>query len=257
MDRTKLIVVIGSVIFASCGIPEEQYNRDVAALKGKISASERARDELKKKLAQAKAQRADCSAALDRCNSEVAELQRQGRTLGAKVEEALRRIRELEAVAKRQRAIFDRLKASLDSLVKAGKLKISMKRGQFTLELPDKILFPEDGYKLRPEAQGALVEVTTALANLVPLRRWQVAGHADGAERAAWSVSGKRAASVVNFMLKNGMPAKYISTSGFGAFAPLTKSETEEGRALNRRIEIVLVPNLEEILAPIMEGKGG
>ena len=52
-------------------------------------------------------------------------------------------------------------------------------------------------------------------------------------------------------MIENGMTAEQISFAGYGQFAPAASNETDEDKALNRRIEIVLIPDLEILLAPI------
>ena len=52
---------------------------------------------------------------------------------------------------------------------------------------------------------------------------------------------------MVNAMIDNGYPAGRLGAAGFGEFDPVESNDTKEGRAQNRRIEIVLMPNLGEI----------
>ena len=80
-----------------------------------------------------------------------------------------------------------------------------------------------------------------------------VAGHTDNQPiRTAefknnWFLSTARANSVVQFMIKQGFPAKNLAAAGYGEFDPVAKNDTDDNRELNRRIEIILVPNLEEL----------
>ena len=61
-----------------------------------------------------------------------------------------------------------------------------------------------------------------------------------------------RAVEVVNFLIAHGMKPPALSASGYGEFDPVAPNDSPENKALNRRIEIVLQPNLAEL--PSLEG---
>jgi chemotaxis protein MotB len=83
--------------------------------------------------------------------------------------------------------------------------------------------------------------------------RWQVAGHTDnvGSAKLNWRLSVQRARAVLYVMLQAGMPPEQISTAGFGPYLPVAPNDTPENRAMNRRTELLLVPDLSELLSPI------
>ena len=98
----------------------------------------------------------------------------------------------------------------------------------------------------------ALNEVLKVL-NEFKDRRFSIAGHTDTLPiksrkfKNNWYLSTARANSVVQHMIKQGFPAKSLGAAGYGEFDPVSPNDTEPNRELNRRIEIILVPNLEEL----------
>ena len=176
----------------------------------------------------------------------------QGGQLSTELRGALQRIRQLESVAARQQEVFDSLTRALGSLVLAGKLSVSIVRGQFTVQMSDKILFASGKYGLKAEATGTLLELTRILRS-VPGRRYQITGHtdSDGPEDFNWRLSGNRSRAVMDFMIKEGMPPERLSFAGAGEFQPAAANDTPENKAQNRRIEVVLVPDLEALLSPL------
>ena len=121
-----------------------------------------------------------------------------------------------------------------------------------TLKLPSGILFPSASAELSKPGQGALADVVKILLDFKD-RRFVVAGHTDNQPIKLpqfpnnWYLSTARANSVVQFMIKQGFPAKELGAAGYGEFDPVADNKTEVGREQNRRIEIILVPNLEEL----------
>ena len=91
-------------------------------------------------------------------------------------------------------------------------------------------------------------------------RRFMVAGHTDDQPIKTqqfpnnWYLSTARANSVVQYMIKEKFPATSLAAAGYGEFDPVAKNDAEAGREQNRRIEIILVPNLEEL--PSLTGAG-
>lgn len=149
------------------------------------------------------------------------------------------------------RKVFDDLKDKLKSLVQAGNLKITMVEGRLVLQLPEKILFSSGRYSLKRAGKKAISKVTFYLKSMP--YKWQVVGHTDsvGNPKYNWRLSSNRALSVLFVMLKNGMPNKQISLSGYGQYQPVAPNDTRENKALNRRTELVLVPNLSSIFSSV------
>jgi chemotaxis protein MotB len=121
-----------------------------------------------------------------------------------------------------------------------------------TLKLPSGILFPSGSADLSKDGEKAIADVVTVLMEFKD-RRFVVAGHTDIEPIKTrqfpnnWYLSTARANSVVQHMIKQGFPAKSLAASGYGENDPVAPNDKPEGREQNRRIEIILVPNLEEL----------
>ena len=125
------------------------------------------------------------------------------------------------------------------------------------VRLGDQILFDPGKTELKKDGEDALRQVTDVLKE-IPNRNFQVAGHTDNIPikskrfRSNWDLSTARAVEVVNFMIASGMEPKRLSAAGYADQSPVAGNDTTENKAKNRRIEITLVPNLDD-LPPIDE----
>lgn len=236
---TALAVLV--LVLAGCGISKDIYWRDVNNLKKQIADVTNENQRLiqeKRKL-----------------ESELEALAKEKGSLSKDLREAMRKMEELKAQAAKRKAALEALKDRLRELVAAGKLKVKTEGGLIKVEMAEKVLFDVGRYNLKPEGRAALDELTPVLASL-PGRRFQVAGHTDdtGSPEFNWKLSLNRALEVVLYMIEQGMPPERISAAGFGMYQPVASNDTPEGRAQNRRIEVILVPNMEELMG---FGEGG
>ena len=105
------------------------------------------------------------------------------------------------------------------------------------------VLFDVDSATLKPGAYNEINRVTNVL-NQYPQTRIQVAGHTDntGSEQHNQALSERRAASVKNALIDQGVSASRITTVGFGEMQPIASNYTAEGRQLNRRVVITIAP---------------
>ncbi len=164
----------------------------------------------------------------------------------------LAELRRQKEAAEKRIAAYKALQDKFRALVDTGKLQVVFRNGQMTLKLPSGILFPSGSDKLSKDGETALADVVKILMEFQD-RRFIVAGHTDNQPiRTAqfpnnWYLSTARANSVVQFMIKQGFPAKSLAASGYGEFDPVAPNDNEKNREQNRRIEIILVPNLEEL----------
>lgn len=160
---------------------------------------------------------------------------------------SLEKVRLLQAQIDSLQKVFTDLQEKLQSLVQAGNLRIRMIEGRLVLQLPEKILFPSGSFRLKQAGEQAIAKVTFHLKSMP--HRWQVMGHTDsvGNPNYNWRLSSNRALSVLFIMVKNGMSPKQISLSGYGQYQPTAPNDTSENKALNRRTELVLVPDLSSL----------
>jgi chemotaxis protein MotB len=177
-----------------------------------------------------------------------------GKTRGEKeaTEKELAELRRQKEAAEKRIAAYKALQDKFRALIDTGKLQVVFRNGQMTLKLPSGILFPSGSAELSKDGQTALSEVVKILMQFKD-RRFVVAGHTDNQPiRTAefknnWYLSTARANSVVQFMIKQQFPPKNLAAAGYGEFDPVAKNDTDTTREQNRRIEIILVPNLEEL----------
>jgi chemotaxis protein MotB len=167
-------------------------------------------------------------------------------------EAELAELRRQKDAAEKRIAAYKALQDKFRALVDTGKLQVVFRNGQMTLKLPSGILFPSGSADLSKEGQTALADVVNVLMQFKD-RRFMVAGHTDNQPIKThefpnnWYLSTARANSVVQFMIKQGFPAKSLGAAGYGEFDPVASNDSEQTREQNRRIEIILVPNLEEL----------
>ena len=172
-------------------------------------------------------------------------------------ETRLEELRRQKAAAEARAATFRGLVEKLRSMIDSGQLKVSIRNGRMLIVLPNDVLFDSGRTDLRQAGQATLRQVAEVLAGIAD-RRFLVAGHTDNVPiRTArfpsnWELSTARAVEVTKLLVAGGMKPTLLGAAGYAEFDPVAPNETVEGRALNRRIEIILEPNLSDL--PSLEG---
>lgn len=175
--------------------------------------------------------------------------------LAAEMEDMRTALAELErrkAAADARLGEFRDLIERFRSLIDAGTLEVKIKDGRMLVAMATDVLFSSGSATLSKEGKAALSEVARILAS-IPDRTFQVEGHTDDDPIATaqfpsnWFLASRRAINVVDHMLDTGMPAERISAASFGEFRPVVANDSKENKALNRRIEIVVVPDLSQL----------
>ncbi len=194
-------------------------------------------------------------ASLDQLDTNVKDKEGElGKVRGEKAasEAELAELRRQKEAAEKRIAAYKAMQAKFRALVDTGKLQIVFRNGQMTIKLPSGILFPSGSAELSKGGLSALSDVVKVLLQFQD-RRFLVAGHTDNEPiktpqfKNNWYLSTARANSVVQDMIKEGFPAKGLAAAGYGEFDPVAPNDTPASREQNRRIEIILVPNLEEL----------
>lgn len=156
---------------------------------------------------------------------------------------------ERERQAARRVAEFKDMLARFKDLIDAGSLQVQVVDGRMVLTLPMDILFASGSSRLSKEGRDTLLQVGRGLAAL-PGRRFQVEGHTDNvpihttAYPSNWELAAARALVVVRTLLEGGLGPDALSAGSFSEHHPVAANVDETGRARNRRIEIVVVPDL-------------
>ncbi len=174
-----------------------------------------------------------------------AELQREEAAMRARLEA---KERELEAV---RNSVTNALVGFADK-----GLKVETKDGKVYVSMENKLLFPSASWTVSKEGANAIKELSKVLEQDTTLNI-MVEGHTDNdpyrgntAVKDNWDLSVMRATAIVKLLLQHGpgINPSRIEACGHGEFAPKADNSTAEGKAANRRTEIILTPNLDKLL---------
>jgi chemotaxis protein MotB len=131
-------------------------------------------------------------------------------------------------------------------------INIKVDKGVVYVDISDKLLFKSGKYDVTQKAQEVLGKVAKVLKNQ-PDIEFMVEGHTDnkpfrkGPLLDNWDLSVKRATSVIRILQdKYGLQATHMAAAGRGEYQPIASNDTEEGRAVNRRTRIIILPQLDQ-----------
>ena len=243
-----ILVLTGCVTQSTYDALKAENDKTVAALSQRDKELDETRKALKAEEAKAAAlgaKMAQLEAALGDTKAALGDTQKDKSALENALLELKKRKAESEARIAEFRALLDKFKGLIDS----GKLKVSIKEGRMVVALATDILFPSGSSTLSKEGLPAIVEVAQLLTS-IPDRKFQIEGHPDNVpskNRTNWELGSARALSVLKAMTDAGMPPERISAASFGDTKPAKSNDTAEDRAANRRIEIVVVPDLSSL----------
>lgn len=205
------------------------------------------------------------------CKSEqegFAERQRQVEDMMTRMEanmqatrEELEDLRTKRAETEKRLAAFKELTSRLQKMIDAGELDVEVRNGTMLVSLPAEVLFPSGKADLSDAGKLAVLQVGASLKQF-PERRFMVVGHTDNLPLKNsplgdnWQLSTARAVNVTQFLINAGLDPKRLMAAGHGPHDPVASNKTKEGREKNRRIEIVLMPDIDELPA-VPELKSG
>jgi len=168
------------------------------------------------------------------------------------METALAALSEQKRQTEARIAEYRKLLGSFQALIDAGKLKVKVVDGRMIVELPSDVLFASGSIELSEAGKTSITEIGGILASMKD-RQFQVDGHTDDQPIKTsrfpnnWWLASGRAIAVAEILVKAALPPTAVSAASFGQFRPITSNATPAGRAQNRRIEIVLVPDLSKV----------
>jgi chemotaxis protein MotB len=166
----------------------------------------------------------------------------------------LEELRRAQAAAEARAALFKDVALRLKRVVDSGDLQVVLRSGRMVLSLPTDVLFDSEKTKIEPRGKEALAQIAAVLDPMEG-RRFQVAGHADNEPirfsgfASNWELSVERALEVVRHLSEAGMRPDALSAAGYGEFDPIRSNDSFENKARNRRIEITLQPNIDELVS--------
>jgi chemotaxis protein MotB len=257
----RTLLVMSAVMLAlGCGIPKEEHQAtldELSKVKAEMAQDKKTCDqdksELDKKVKRLSDENSVMKTKLISLGQDLGKLKTQAGALGANLTAKEKQIADLLEAERKRSAMYADLKNKFKKMIDSGQLKVEVRKGRMNVKMSDRILFDSGKDQLKKEGKVALAEVTKILAG-IPGRSFQVAGHTDnvpigkkGKFKSNWELSASRAVNVVKFMIENGMDATRVSAAGYAESDAVGDNSTEEGKMLNRRIEIILVPTIEEL----------
>lgn len=159
----------------------------------------------------------------------------------------------LQARLAKERAAFDAIIADLKPLIDRGVLKVENRNGRVTIGLSSDILFASGSATLSDSGKSTIGEVARLLARHANEHSFQVEGHTDSDAISTaqfpdnYYLGAARAITVAEYMQSQGFPKAKISAATFADAMPVASNATDSGKLQNRRIELVLLPDLSEI----------
>jgi chemotaxis protein MotB len=167
------------------------------------------------------------------------------------------RVTELESIINKKDSMVTALKQSISKALRGLEgegLTIEQRNGKVYISLEEDLLFASGKYTVNSGGVAALNKLATALAPQKDLEIL-VEGHTDsiplsgrGLVKDNWDLSVMRATNVVKVLTKNpSLNPLQLTAAGRAEFVPLATNKTKEGRGANRRIEMILSPNLDDL----------
>ena len=179
------------------------------------------------------------------------------KTLKEQLEARSKRVEELETIIAAKdasmRALKDAISKALTDFEGKG-LTVEQRNGKVYVSMENKLLFESGSWAVGSQGRRAVQQLGTVLADnpdisiLIEGHTVNVPYKGSGQLSGNWDLSTKRATAIVDILRENpSINPENLTAAGRGEYAPIASNDTPEGRAKNRRIEVVLTPKLDEI----------
>ncbi len=256
MRFVTLIITIPFILSMSACVSSSKFEAALAEKEAMSQSLESAQNEISRNKEQLKKAEQELAAAREKVTAtqdELAELEAKKQALQKELsdsQEKMATLSNIEAETKRRNEIYAQFVNRLKTMIDGGQLTVSIEQGRIVINLPNNVLFKSGSAHLNPDGKEALTQIAAVLSQFSD-RRFQIEGHTDNMPIKSarfpsnWELSTSRALTVIHLLTDMGVSPENISAAGFGEFHPRADNETEEGRKLNRRIEIIMLPNLD------------
>lgn len=229
---------------------KDQAHRDSLLLATRLADQQARIGQLEGKVGQLKASGDFTSSQLNQSQEEIAKQQQR-------LAEQQARMQQLQALIDQQRLATEALRAKIAEAMKgftSDQLSVFTKNGRVYVSMQESLLFPSGSAVVNPKGKEALGTLAAAL-NQNPDINVMVEGHTDSvAIKTAkyednWALSVGRSTSITRILTTDyGVAPTRITATGRSQFEPIADNATPEGRARNRRTEIILAPKLDELM---------
>lgn len=180
-------------------------------------------------------------------HGKIAVLETENRKLGQDIVAQRESQKEkVQKVSKTYQDLLEKMKKEITE----GQVTISELQGKLTVNMVDAILFDTGKAEIKEEGVAVLEKVTSILKGETE-KAIRIEGHTDDVPISGnlakrfptnWELSAARAINVTKFLQEKGIAPELLSAIAYGEYKPIADNDTPEGRAMNRRIEITLIP---------------
>lgn len=277
-----VLVACTSFALSGCLVAESKYlkkveeadtlSKDLSSLQEKYQALTAENTSLKGQLAKATGEAAGLAKEKEKLTADNRELEKvlkaKSDSLSQSVSDLRQKVADLEGenarlkaeIASTQKAKEEKVKEvsktyedlldKMKSEISQGQVTISELKGKLTVNMVDAVLFDSGRAEVKPEGLQVLQKVIDILKE-VKDKAIRIEGHTDNVQIVGnltkkfptnWELSAARAINVARFLQSRGIDPQVLSAVAYGEYKPVADNGTEEGKAKNRRIEIILVP---------------
>lgn len=267
MKRNQLLLMalLCGVFFTSCVAKrkllsaEDNIRRlqtDSAQLVNRVNQLDRNISELNEKLRQLENTRRSLGQELDETKRDASSKLNQLNLSQQQIAEQQRKLEQLQGLIEQQKRNREELRKKIsDALINfnSNELTVSTKKGKVYVSLQESLLFPSGSAIVNPKGREALGTLAQVL-NINPDINVLIEGHTDsipikGRYADNWDLSVARSTAIVRILTDNYKVApSRVTASGRSWYEPVDTNSTPEGRAKNRRTEIILEPKLDELM---------
>jgi chemotaxis protein MotB len=255
-------LTVAGVALGGCGHNEEEWQgklKEMEALNSRLKKLEDDKHRCDNDLAKAQDELTGMRTENDLLKGKAGDLSKQTQEQLALIERLKKEKEQLDAI----KARFDQLKRKLETLTKLG-LNVTVRNNRMVIQLPGDVLFESGKVELKPKGKEMLLQVADVISKDAGLaaRNYQVAGHTDnkafsgGTYKDNWGLSVMRAREVLTYLVAprtakepgGGLDDKHWAATGYADTDPVAPNDTPENMNTNRRVELVVMPNVEEML---------
>lgn len=256
--------ILAIFLFAAC-VPTRQFKAsqmalsqsksDSARLAGQVNDLQTNINQINAQMATLQGKNTDLQNQLKAVSNDAASKGNLLQQSQGQLADQQKRLQQLQAILDQQKAKSEELRKKMaDALggFNSNELTVSQKNGRVYVSLQESLLFPSGSAVVNPKGKQALATLAQVL-NINPDISVNIEGHTDsipirGKYEDNWALSTARATSIVRVLVNDySVDAKRVVASGHSSFDPVETNSTADGRAKNRRTEIILSPKLDEI----------
>ncbi len=261
MNRSKYLII--GIVALGIGMQSCVSNKKYKEATSKLAGSQKQNrdlneniENLRERLHLMESANSSAAAEIDAQNANLKAKQSQLDENSQRLTEQQEKLKNMQAIIDKQKAQSELLRNKMAEALKgfrSDQLTVTQKDGKVYVSMQESLLFPSGSAAVNAEGKNALSKLAEVL-NVNPDININVEGHTDSVPiklrfEDNWALSVARATSIVRILTKDyGVDPLRIIASGRSQYLPLESNETTEGRAKNRRTEIILEPKLDALM---------